>query len=58
MKILNLKTNKIFDLPKDEASRLLKEFPQEFIKNSKRKKMIKSENNIINEDSILLRILE
>ena len=58
MKILNLKTNKISDLPKDESNRLLKEFPQEFIKNSKRKKMIKSENNIIDEDSILLRILE
>lgn len=58
MKILNLKTNKIFDLPKDEANRLLKEFPQEFIKNSKRKMMIKSENNIMDEESILLRILE
>ena len=38
MKILNLKTNNIFNLPKDEANKLLAEYPNDFSKGTKKKK--------------------
>ncbi len=38
MKILNLKTNNIFNLPKDEANKLLAEYPNDFSKGTKKKR--------------------
>lgn len=35
MKILNIVTNKVFDLPKAEAERVLAESPNEFVKGKK-----------------------
>lgn len=61
MKILNLKTNNIFNLPKEEAKRLLEEHPEEFSKNSKPKKL-KNESVVLKssvvKDSILPQIIE
>ncbi len=61
MKILNLKTNNIFNLPKNEAERLLKENPEDFSKSTKAKKLNKESivlQNTVDKDSILPQILE
>ena len=64
MKILNLKTNNIFNLPKNEAKKLLEESPEDFIKtNGKLKQKVsapKKTNSIDKDDknSILSQILE
>lgn len=61
MKILNLKTNNIFNLPNNEAKKLLEEFPDEFSKSIKPKKNKKEsvvENDSIDKDSILPQIVE
>lgn len=59
MKILNLKTNNIFNLPKDEATKLLEEYPNDFSKGTRRK----TNNNkivleTVDKDSILPLIIE
>lgn len=61
MKILNLKTNNIFNLPNDEAKKLLEEYPNEFSKNTKPKKLKKESVELhesIDKDSILSQIIE
>ena len=63
MKILNLKTNNIFNLPKEEAKKLLEEFPDDFIKSNGKLKQKKSNlktnsKNINDENSILSKIIE
>jgi len=57
MKILNLRTNNIFNLPKDEAKKLLEEYPNDFSKGTKRKMKNKVLENV-DKDSILPFILE
>ena len=56
MKIINLNTNIIFDLPKTDAEQLLKVAPEIFAKVTKNKKIIK--NNISQDNSILGKILD
>lgn len=64
MKILNLKTNNIFDLPKDEAKKLLEECPEDFAKaNGRLKQKLqtpKNDNSLKkdDEDTILSQIIE
>ncbi len=61
MKILNLKTNNIFNLPNNEAKKLLEEYPNDFSKTTKPKK-IKKESVVleqsVDKDSILPLIIE
>ncbi len=58
MKIINLNTNVIFDLPKSDAEQLLKVAPEIFAKVSKNKKIIKCKKDILSEDSVLSKILD
>lgn len=62
MKILNLKTNNIFNLPKEEAKKLLEENPEDFVKsNGKLKQKLKPTSIPLREfddDSILSQIIE
>jgi hypothetical protein len=57
MKILNLKTNNVFDLPKSEVERLILENPTTFSKGSKKKKSPTPQINS-DENSILPLILD
>ena len=58
MKIINLDTNVVFDLPKSDAEQLLKNSPDCFARVSKNKKIIKNKNNILSDGSVLSRILD
>ena len=55
MKIINLKTNNIFDLPKEDAELLLSSSPELFAKISKNNRVIKTKKNIA-DDSVLSKI--
>ena len=57
MKILNLRTNNIFNLPKDEAKKLLEEYPNDFSKGTRKTMKNKVLENV-DKDSILPFILE
>lgn len=56
MKIFNLKTKHVFDLPKEEATLLLETCPNEFVKGTKPKKIEVIEN--FDETSIVSKIIE
>lgn len=64
MKILNLKTNNIFNLPDSEAKKLLKDYPEDFSKNIKStksknlKKDVSASKVSIDKESILSQIIE
>ncbi|MCR5265112.1 MAG: hypothetical protein K6E29_00785 [Cyanobacteria bacterium RUI128] len=58
MKIINLKTGVIFDLPKQDVEALLKASPDIFAKVTKNKKIIKPNKKNVNENSLLSQILE
>lgn len=56
MKIFNLKTKHIFDLPKEEAKLLLETCPNEFVKGTKPRKIEVIEK--FDETSIVSKIIE
>ena len=58
MKIINLKTGIVFDLPKQDVETLLKASPDLFAKVTKNKKIIKPKQKVINDNSVLSQILE
>ena len=58
MKIINLKTNNMFDLPQNEAEKLLDESPDDFAKISKNKKIIRNKSNKTVPESVLSQILD
>lgn len=58
MKIINLKTGVVFDLPKQDVEALLKASPDIFAKVTKNKKIIKTKQKNMNENSVLSQILE
>ena len=58
MKIINLLTNIIFDLPKSDAEQLLSVSPNMFAKLGKNNKIIKQKNNESDTDTVLGKILE
>lgn len=58
MKIINLVTNNIFDLPKTEALFLLEDNPTLFAKVSKNMKIIKNNKSSVSENSVLSKILD
>jgi len=58
MKIINLKTNNIFDLPKSEAEDLLTNLPETFAKVTKNKRIIKPKKVYSDENDILKQITD
>ena len=58
MKIINLKTGVVFDLPKNDVESLLNTSPDLFAKITKNKKIIKTNKNNYSEDSVLKQILD
>jgi hypothetical protein len=58
MKIINLVTNIVFDLPKKDAEQLLESSPDTFSKVTKNKKNIKNKSNNTTDNSVLNQILE
>ncbi|MCD8378171.1 MAG: hypothetical protein LUB59_05210 [Candidatus Gastranaerophilales bacterium] len=58
MKIINLKTNNIFNLPSKSAEILLKEFPDEFARLTKNNKVVKKNTDKTTQNSILTKILD
>lgn len=58
MKIINIKTGVVFDLPKNDVEALLTASPDLFAKISKNKKIIKTQKQVYDEDSILNQILD
>ena len=57
MKIINLKTKIVFNLPKSDAEQLLKVSPDIFAELGKNGRIIKNKNIVIDE-SILSKILD
>lgn len=58
MKIINLLTNVVFDLPKQDAEQLLAVSPELFAKITKNNKVVKKKKNISDGDTILNKILD
>lgn len=58
MKIINLITNNVFSLPKIDAEKLLRDFPDDFAKYGKSKKQIKESSSKKNNSSVLNQILD
>ncbi|GEM_PF-6299880 len=58
MKIINLITKNIFDLPKSEAEELLQKSSDVFAKITKNKKILKLKHSNLNDDSVLKHILD
>ena len=58
MKIINLNTNNVFDLPKSEAEELLKTSPDIFAKITKNKKIIKPKKVNCDKNDVLNQILD
>lgn len=58
MKIINLLTNNIFDLPKDDAENLLLASPDIFAKITKNNKIVKNKNFVNTETSVIKQIIE
>ena len=58
MKIINLKTNIIFDLPKEDAEQLISVSPELFAKLGKNNKVIKPRKSELSDGSVLSKILE
>ena len=58
MKVMNLLTGIVFDLPKSDVETLLKTSPNTFAKVTKNKKIVKQKKNIQNDNSVLGQILE
>lgn len=58
MKIINMKTKIIFDLPKEDAEQLLSSSPNIFAKVSKNNKIIKPKIPPVSEESVLSKILD
>ena len=58
MKIINLTTNIVFDLPQSDAEQLIKASPNTFAKLGKNNKIIKPKTQNLSDDSILSKILE
>lgn len=57
MRIINVLTNNIFDLPKEDAMHLLSASPDIFAKVSKSNKIIKNKKSC-SDESVLSRILD
>lgn len=58
MKIINLRTNHIFNLPDVEAEGLISDFPDEFVKYTKGRKSKKPVENKENQSIVLSKILD
>jgi len=58
MKIINLITNNIFDIPAKEAEKILNDAPNEFAKLSKNKKITKKNSVKEKADTFILQILD
>lgn len=58
MKIINLLTNIIFDLPQIDAKTLLETSPDVFAKIGKNKKIIKNDNRNCSDNTVLSQILD
>lgn len=58
MKIINLTTNNVFDLPKADAEELIKNSPDTFARITKSKKIIKPKQIETTENNVLKQILE
>ena len=58
MKIINVVTNNIFDLPKKDAEHLLASSPDIFEKVSKNKKVVNKDVGKKTENSVLRKILD
>ena len=58
MKIMNIVTKNVFDLPRKDAEALLESAPEVFAKVTKNKKIIKNKSKVMTENSVLKQILE
>lgn len=58
MKIINVLTNNIFDLPEADAKQLLTVSPDIFAKISKNNRVIKNKKTVVPDDSVLGKILD
>lgn len=58
MKIINVITNNIFDLPKENANQLIESSPEVFARVSKNKKVLKKGNGTKTDDTVLKKILD
>jgi len=58
MKIINVITNNIFDLPKENAKQLIEASPDVFARVSKNKKVLKKGNGTKTDDTVLKKILD
>lgn len=57
MKVINLITNIVFDLPKEDVEQLIKVSPDTFAKLSKNKKVIKNKKDLSTGNALLDKIL-
>ena len=58
MKVINLITNIVFDLPKEDVEQLVKVSPDTFAKLSKNKKVIKNKKDLSGGNTLLDKILD